>query len=498
MTKRIATELVVVAILVAAVVGLWSEGVPGLSECGYLLAGYRTAHREVLATDWTFGTPVGKTLYFDLIFGALASVLSLEATAWTGRLIAWSLILLGMIRVGQRVGLRPVLAWAVVLAWLAFGQSLVGGERPVEHFVPRTIAWAAGIWAVERFLASRWVAAGVLLGLCVGAHASVGLALSLGIAAALLAERHRPAAWIRVVGAAVLAALPGIVPTLGALAQPGTDLRAEWQFQAWYRHPVHLDLASFPARHLAALTLAVLATAAIAWLQRRDDRQPDGGGFRRLAWILAGPTVVFGFGVIATATGRFEWLAIFPFRVLPVLAPWFLLIGVAVAVQAGWRSRPALGALAVAAVVALLSPSPRAVFIRYRLSAEYAARPDTEALRWVAANTEPTAVVLVSPVRRCAPYLTRRPQPVYFDLARLDRLREWRERLLALVGPLEPRSTGRRIDEAFHTLSPERVEAAVRAYGGDYLVSRGRYQWPVAFERGGYRVYDLRAAVPRP
>lgn len=490
MTKRIATELVVVAILVAAVAAFLSEGVPGLSECGYLLAGYRHSHAEFLATDWTFGTPVGKTLYYDALLGLATRALSLETSAWLGRLACWVAILLGLATTGRRVGLRGAGAWTAVALWLAFGQSFVGGEVAVGYFVPKAVAWAAGIWAVERYLAGRWLAAGLLLGACVGMQPSVGLGLSLGLAATMLLDRQPVSVWVRIVVPALFAAMPAIASAQDILIQPGVDLRAEWQFQAQVRQRVHLDLGSFKRWSLIALALALVGSASLGRILANSR-------YRQLVSLQIGPLVLFVAGAAVTALGHYEWLSLFPFRVLPLLAGWILLVGLGLCLQDRNWNRETAAAVALAGAVALLTTSPIEVLARAKRLRNAADGPDSPALRWIANHTPEGAMVVVSPARRCAPYLTRRPQIVYADLARLDRLREWRERLTALTGPLEPRTS--RMDLAFHRMAPERLESAVRRFGGDYLVTRGTYSYPVVFESGGYRVYDLKGlATQRP
>lgn len=475
--------------MVIAAVGLWlwAFPIPAVGECGYLLGAFRAGHPGFLASDFTFGTQAPKTIVFDLLIGALTRIAPMETIALGGRVVTLVVVAFALIRIGQRVGLTAGWAAAAVIAWLAFGQSIVGGERATMILVPKTLSWAAGLVAFDLVLARRAVGAGIALGLAVAIQQSVGAGLGLAIAAAMLALRYDWRGWAAVVGVSLLIAAPAAIATVNHLQQPGTDLIAEWRYQALVRAPVHLDVRHFSKRSLAAVVGMI---GFILLIGRRSDHP----AVKALGWVTVAMVGLFSFGLIATWSGRYDLLVVFPFRVPPVVIQSSFFILLLTAFRAGWLAPPArllpLGVLAIL----LAMPDPYNMATR-RLRRTDEPRDDLAALQWIRAHTRPDAVLVVSPALPCTQYLTHRAQIVYGDLARLDRLREWRERFQAHFPPGTPERGG--LDPAFNRLDEAGVRSLVAKYGGDYLVSRGVYSFPVAFPGGAYQVYDL-SALPRP
>ena len=76
---------------------------------------------------------------------------------------------------------------------------------------------------------------------------------------------------------------------------------------------------------------------------------------------------------------------------------------------------------------------------------------------------------------------------------------EWRQRVEALVGDVshmdvEDNLAGEMDPNArdhYARLTPAELSAIARRYGGDLLITQGRYDYPALFQNGSYTVYQL-------
>ncbi|HEX9756089.1 MAG TPA: DUF6798 domain-containing protein, partial [Gemmatimonadales bacterium] len=330
--------------------------------------------------------------------------------------------------------------------------------------------------------------------LCVGFHPSVGLPFALGIGWGLLRQGGSVRSLAAVSGLALVAALPGILPLVPELGKVAAGARTEWEFQALARMRIHLDLLSFPHTGLLAVALAFGFT----WVAQRSRRSDP--SMRLLQGFLEGIAVVFLFGVVATLIGRYDWLSIYPFRVLPVVVPLLFFLTLLTRYADGELSphRPGLALLALFTLLCMPNPPLR---LRGRIERSLAAwrvrsSDLSQALRWVAGNTPEDATILVTPLPLWTSYISHRAQIVHWAYAPFERLPEWRERIGALVGPVAPREPVAAKEARFDRLSPEVIRDIAARYGVDYLVTRGRYDFPTVFQRGAYRVYALSRHLP--
>jgi hypothetical protein len=135
--------------------------------------------------------------------------------------------------------------------------------------------------------------------------------------------------------------------------------------------------------------------------------------------------------------------------------------------------------------------------VAYRLPDDDLART----FRWLATHTPGDAVMILPPWREDSYYLSRRPQIASVHAVRYDRIPEWRARIEAMVGSLDGDSPAAldtvRLAAHYDSLPASQISVIVAGYGGNYLVSRGAYSYPVVFESGRYRVYDLAGAADR-
>jgi len=489
------TRAALVAALVALLLVLRGWPAPAGNELIYLLAPYQAWHPGFLAGDFTFGRPWPEHWLFNQTFGAFTLVLPIPMLGWVGRLVYWSLGLWGLLAVGRRLGLGDGATAMGIALWLAIGQSLVGGDWMFKTFEAKSVAYVLLLFGVDRFLAGRELTAAALLGLSFSFHPSVGASAALGFGMVLLLRRTPPAAFARFVGWTFLWSLPGLIPLLPALSAPNEASRETWRIMALVRMPVHLDPARFPRRDIVALYLMY---GFVAWFATiSGDR-----ALRFCRDFLTGLALLFTGGLVARATGRFELLQVFPFRVFPLLLPLIFLWSVLRAwrdLLRGARFAPALSLLGLLGLTTL--PDPLGGIKDQVYLNQLLWRPADDLARtftWIRANTPGQAVTILPPWRKESFYLAQRPQIVNWDAVRYERGTAWQERMEALCGPIElPGREAVRMElmqRHYDRLTPADLHRIVERYGGDYLVSRTAYDFPVAHQSGAWRVYRLTGA----
>jgi hypothetical protein len=118
-----------------------------------------------------------------------------------------------------------------------------------------------------------------------------------------------------------------------------------------------------------------------------------------------------------------------------------------------------------------------------------------KAYRWISAHTPRDAVVIAPPSPEESHYLTERAQVVNWHYCPPGRVKEWRERLQALLGrdleTMRPKLLNSEREELFNRLNKDQIREIMQRYGGDYLVSRQQYHFPILFSTATYRVYAL-------
>jgi hypothetical protein len=288
---------------------------------------------------------------FYSIFGPLTRVLSLEQTAWVGRLVVWGLLAFGWVRLVGRIAPGNWTAlWsaAIFLALQATGN--LSGEWLIGGVEAKGFAYAALLLAVAAACNESWIEAGIETGVAISFHPVVGAwgagALAAAQIAAWASKRVRstseeaggsndqisdgagsPSRGRQLLAAAlcILFALPGLVPAMALLADRPTadNARVADEIQVFYRLKHHLDPAHFSP--IAWLSYAGLL---IVWIVMRKliERTSAERFFARFVvatLAIAGAGLVAGFWLRSPALMKF-----YPFRLIDLFLP------VAVAVAA--------------------------------------------------------------------------------------------------------------------------------------------------------------------
>ena len=244
--------------------------------------------------------------FFYHVVGWPTLWLSLESTAWLGRIVALGLLAVGWTAFVMRLRLgcwAPV--WSLWLYMLIVALGNLSGEWIIGGVESKVFAYAlvllAGAFALDR----AWNRAAVAAGLAIAFHPLVGVwAVAATILSVILARRtwtrattaHARSlvqhAWLPVT-LLLICGLPGLLPALSAVGE--SSLAAD-RIQVFERLAHHLDPMAFPWRDYLWAGLLLLC-----WLACREWRTENAalGAFERFALaclVIAVAGFLVGFG----------------------------------------------------------------------------------------------------------------------------------------------------------------------------------------------------------
>lgn len=210
-------------------------------------------------------------LVFYWTFGWLTQLAPLAVVTWIGRFLTWGLLAWSWQRLSWTVAPKPFLSLVTACGFLLFnGHFHMAGEWVVGGVEAKGPAYALVFLALRGMLRQRWNIAWVLLGLATALHPLVGgWSLVAGGFAWLTCGRLRPSLTSMWPGlaAAVLLALPGLIPAL--LLNRGVEAATVLEANTIYvyqRLPHHLVFHRFPhwfiARHALLLALWLIVCLA--------------------------------------------------------------------------------------------------------------------------------------------------------------------------------------------------------------------------------------------
>lgn len=424
----------------------------------------------------------------EWVFGALYVVMFVA--------VAWAMHALTLHLGGNRVA-----AGLVVLVGLVATQGWTLGANDLTPavLIPRSLAWAAGLWAVVLVLRHRHFAAGVLLGVGALLQPLVGLQMAGLAVCGLVGERLQKdtgsSGFGRLAAGFVLVGLPGLGPSIleqlaavGGEAPPGGP--SVFFLIANFRAPHHYLPGSFPRvtyEHFAAL--AILGLLGFAWLSVHGRLRHRGFVGGALAGALAG--LIAGF--VFTELIPIEFVMKLQLFNLTVPTKVLLLALIAGAGTAWmnpewtnwWRfgeGRQASSVLAAAVVIlAALAyfPSDGPLHGRYVVPGTDFPN-ESELYAWVRENTPDDAVFSIPPSWDRFRSFARRAIVVNFKAFPFedDALYTWFERLTTVAPiPIPDRTDSTilsNLDAAYGATRPEYLVAVLERYGARYAVFASR------------------------
>lgn len=464
-----------------------------ITEYLYLPRMMKQYNPNYVPNDWTLASPAQEHLVFNTTFGWLGKYISMETVGWLGRILAWLLAFVALLRLGQRLKLPPWLTSMAIFFWLLREQSIVASEWAIGGFEAKVISYLFLFFSLDLFLGKRRRWGAFLLGLSFSFHPAVGLSAGLAVGFALLFFRLSLGKLLVLAICVILGALPGLVPTLTLLSQKSINADGVWEFVCLVQANQHLDPWSWPLRE----RFLVYATFLFNALHFRVFYKNKAVRFLLLFQVAL--ALFFTLGLWWRAQEAYHLLRYFPFRLFPLFVLLCFFLQVAVAYHR--RKKKSLGNFAmIVGVVCLMSMgNPLAKFIDFTNQTRALWKPKkdnlTLAFTWVRKNTPKTSVIIMPPWEGRTFHLVQRPQIANWWANRYDKLSEWKQRLEAMVGKIPAASTEEKLqlmDKRYNSRTPEQIRSIMKKYGGDYLVSKGFYPYPVVFRTPTYRVYHLK------
>jgi hypothetical protein len=227
--------------------------------------------------------------------------------------------------------------------------------------------------------------------------------------------------------------------------------------------------------------------------------------------------VFFYLGIVGRAAGRFAFVEMFPMRcyaVIGLLLFFWQLAAVLYSRFTAAARRPSIALIVFGLLIFCSLPSAvlelrDMILIHFsrfhqlttgNLSVQ---RNDDANFRaaagWINAHTGETDIVIAPPWRTDGFYYLRRPLIANWHAPRYDAMDQWRQRIESLVGNLSRLTAADATDgnmdaEARHhyqQLSPGDIQQIQKLYGGKWLVTSGKYAYPLKFSAGDCSVYRL-------
>ena len=475
------------AFLFLAVVLFHAKTVPFSNEFLYLLR----LEPNFLPNDWTFSSPANEHWLFNFVFSVPARVFSLELIGWAGRIAAWSLCLIALIKLGRRWEISYRAIAVSIFLWLACAQAVVNDEWIFGGFEAKTVAYVCLLFALDEFSSRKIILPSVLLGLSFSFHPAVGLWAIPAIGLALLFEKIATADFLKLVGITFVFSLFGLLPLFAEQAGASAYSFDDWQFIVLYRVPWHLDLFQFSKSGMILLYAMLAFNVWAIW-------KSDDFALRFLLIFQIALGLFFLLGFLLRWMEIYPLLRFMPMRLFPVITPVFFIFTVFYTVPrlASKQQKIAVSLFAIL-VIAALNPFGKGFYqIRETVRTQTTAPDDfQETSIWIAKNTATNAVVIQPPHRRDFWYLSRRASIASFAYPTFNRLSEWRARVADLTGNWQiskGETASEEIETAYNRLSSEQIERLKNKYAATHLVSRAVYSYPIIFETETYKVYQIR------
>ncbi|WP_320416932.1 DUF6798 domain-containing protein [Candidatus Entotheonella palauensis] len=494
-TKRYGFAICV-AILILCVLILKAGPVPYENEEVYLLALIKQWQPDFLPHDWMYDNVIGTHFVFNTLFGWLARRLPLEYVGWLGRLLCWAAILTALLRLGLSFRIPLWMATVAIALWLLYDQSLVAHSWMLETFEAKCLAYLFVLLALIALQRQQERLAAIGLGIAFSFHASVGLLGGTAAYLSLIALRYDLRRLGICAGLTILFALPGAIPILSHVLEDTSTAYESWKFIALVRAPRHLDPFSWDRMDILSSYILLLFNI-VAYKQSTDT-----SNLKIIILFQIFLCLIFSFGLLLSRLEAYHLLKPMPFRLFPlfVLLFFFFHLMALLHHHATLKISPAAIALGICALLCLSHPFEELSQRTRKIYRSWTTPEDhlTDAFRWVAENTPRDAVAILPPWRSDSFYIARRAQIANWKLLPYGRIETWRERLEALGGnhwdemrQMPHFSLAKAMAQHYNNLPAEAIAAIQAAYGGDYLVSRNRYRFPVLYDTGTYRVYQL-------
>lgn len=478
--------LVWLAILLLVIFALHGKPVPSINEYVYLLR----LKPDFLINDWTFSQPANEHWFFNTIFGIPAHFLSVEAIGWIGRLLVWTVCSLGLIKIGQTLGIRYWQTVASIVVWLDMGQGALTVEWIFGGFEAKTVAYCFLLFALAGFAVRSVTLPSIFLGLTFSFHPAVGLWAIGAVGVSLLLLRTGFPDLVKSAVLIILFASPMLIHLLLNTDSIKPASSADWELIVRSVFAHHFDFSHFNHRNMLWLILMLAFNVVATWKSENFAVR----FFRNFQIVLG---VFFAGGVLIYFCGAFSLLGYMPMRLFPLFTPLlFLYTAFYVIPRIESRTVMLAATVFVVSIIGVHDPSFNSIREIKKTVSSWRNQPDdlTQAYKWIAKNTPETSTLLNPPTSTEVWYYSERASVVAFWYPVYDRLGDWHSRIVDLTGNSIKidQYTLTNIESAFNALSEEEIDRLGIKYNATHLVSKTAYSYPILFETETYKVYLLK------
>ncbi|MCD0461919.1 DUF6798 domain-containing protein [Roseiconus lacunae] len=272
---------------------------PAVNEAHYLVKAKNFWDPAFASTDLFAASGKAHTTFY-LTFGWLTQFLSLEASAWVGRVIGWSLVALGLLRCCRQLSLPTFSCVAVAILWLiGISHGNLAGEWVVGGIEGKVPAYGCGLIGISFAMQRRWSVAWVWYGIASAFHVLTGgwLVIATMIAFAATEFRSprndRAAFWTLGLWIGGAIALAGLVPALRLTMEATAEQRnLAARIYSYVRIRHHLLPSDFPPHWFIRHGVLIATMLGLFLLT------PATAIRKRLVWIGIGATCITVIGLL--------------------------------------------------------------------------------------------------------------------------------------------------------------------------------------------------------
>ena len=308
--------------------------IPGVNEPHYLCKARHFWEPTWCQRDFFLVSTDAHTVFFATI-GVLTRFLSLEQSAWVGRVVAWLLLAVGWTRLTTTLtGSARCAVWS---AWLFLLLQAIGnfsGEWVIGGVEAKCFAYAFVWLALEALHRIRHRTAAAWLGLAISFHPVVGGWGLLSLGPVYLVSRctehpeeQKWTEWVIAGMILIVCSLPGLVPAVTIVFSGNEATGQADAIQVFERLGHHLNPGQFPSE-----AYAMYGGLLVVWLVRRLITL-EATHRNRLFHLTVATSVGFAAsGVLFGIVRPTPWMMKFyPIRLADILLP----MAVAVTVASG-------------------------------------------------------------------------------------------------------------------------------------------------------------------
>ncbi|WP_431192428.1 DUF6798 domain-containing protein, partial [Rhodopirellula bahusiensis] len=150
------------------------DAAPGVNEAHYLVKAKNFWQPDWCVNDLFASSGKAHATYYWL-FGWPTQFVSMNATAWIGRVVGWSLLAAGLLRLTQAMRMPPISSvWVMVIWILGIQHGNLAGEWVIGGIEAKVPAYGLVLFGLADIVQRRWSRGWVWLGAAAGFHVLTG------------------------------------------------------------------------------------------------------------------------------------------------------------------------------------------------------------------------------------------------------------------------------------------------------------------------------------